>query len=61
MSGPELHERVARIETYCEAILKNQEDHGERLASLEKWKSWVVGVCASAGAIAGFVWKELTK
>lgn len=38
-----------------DALLSQVRDHGKRLAALESWKMWVVGVAAGVGGVISFV------
>lgn len=46
----------AKLETLC-AIKETQRQHGARIGSLERSRSWVIGAAAAVSAAVGFVTK----
>jgi len=66
MNGDPLGERVARLEAVLpeirddikdlkELVADRLEAHEMRISTLEKWRSYVAGISAAAGAAAGLV------
>ena len=59
----DVESRLIRVEDKLDAInqriddalLSQIRDHGKRLAALESWKMWVVGVAAGVGGVISFV------
>lgn len=60
--------KLARIEEKQDQILEKLderkteiEDLEKRVESLEKWRAWILGASAAAGAVASQIWHQLTK
>ncbi len=60
--------RLGRIETKIDALLMNHSDHGEqleshgkRLKSLEKTKTWAIGVVAGIAFLVSYAKEWLPK
>ena len=59
----DVESRLIRVEDKLDAInqriddalLSQIRDHGKRIAALESWKMWVVGVAAGLGGVISFV------
>ena len=59
----DVESRLIRVEDKLDAInqriddalLSHIRDHGKRIAALESWKMWVVGVAAGVGGVISFV------
>ena len=59
----DVESRLIRVEDKLDAInqriddalLSQIRDHGKRIAALESWKMWVVGVAAGVGGVISFV------
>lgn len=59
---------LGRLEGKLDALIQQTtnmntrlESHEERITSLEKWKSYIIGASAVAGAIAGKLWEYAMK
>ena len=44
-----------------DALVAQVRDHGKRIASLENWKMWFVGVAAGAGGVVSFIMQNLQR
>ena len=44
-----------------DALVAQVRDHGKRIASLDNWKMWVVGVAAGAGGVVSFIMQNLQR
>lgn len=59
----DVESRLIRVEDKLDAInqriddalLSQIRDHGKRIAALESWKMWVVGVAAGVGVVTSFI------
>lgn len=68
MPDQPLGERVARLEAVLPEIrdeLREMrkmlsgrlDEHEQRITSLERWRSWVLGAAATVGAAASYLWR----
>lgn len=44
-----------------DALLSQIRDHGKRIAALESWRMWIVGVAAGVSGVVGVVMQVLSK
>ena len=49
--------RLARIEEKLDLALPQLIKHEERLATLERWRAYVLGACAACGVLIGYLFK----
>lgn len=65
----DVESRLIRVEDKLDAInqriddalLSQIRDHGKRIAALESWKMWVVGVAAGVGGVTSFIAQVLQR
>jgi hypothetical protein len=55
----EVRERVTRIETKLDHVINKMDDHHDRLANVEAFKTKLVGGAITISAIATLVWDIL--
>jgi len=71
MPDQPLGERVARLEAILPEIRdelremrkmlsERLDEHEQRITSLERWRSWVLGAAAAVGAAASYLWRWIT-
>lgn len=46
---------TAQIADLREATTARLNDHSRRLRTLENWRSWIAGLAAAAGGVAGWI------
>ncbi len=42
-----------------DALLSQVRDHGKRIAALESWRMWIIGVSAGVGGAVSFLMQQL--
>ena len=52
----EVRERVVRMETKIDHIINKIDDHHDRLSSIEKFKTKIIGGAITISALATFLW-----
>lgn len=65
----DVESRLIRVEDKLDAInqriddalLSQIRDHGKRIAALESWRMWIIGVAAGVSGVVGVVMQVLSK
>lgn len=63
----EIHTMIGRIDERTEMMLKSMEDfkksaddHGSRIQSLERTRSYGMGIAGTIGFFASFLWSKIS-
>ena len=51
----DMHEKITRLVVQNEMMLHIQEQHSQKISTLEKWKSRTAAIGAASGLIGGFL------
>ena len=65
----DVESRLIRVEDKLDAInqriddalLSQIRDHGKRIAALESWRMWIIGMAAGVSGVVGVVMQVLSK
>lgn len=65
----DVESRLIRVEDKLDAInqriddalLSQIRDHGKRIAALESWRMWIIGVAAGVSGVVGFITQVASK
>jgi|GEM_PF-6450483 hypothetical protein len=52
----DVRERVVRMETKIDHIINKIDDHHDRLTTVEKFKTKIIGGAITVSAVATFLW-----
>jgi hypothetical protein len=55
----DVRERVVRMETKIDHIINKIDDHHDRLTTVEKFKTKIIGGAITVSAVATFLWDIL--